>query len=264
MLGERRLNLPACAWPVAHAVRDPGDIDVTQEVEVGEALTRRLLDPHGANPIVMLGVHDGADEIGVEDREPARATQHIFFGAKLTARDRLHVGRIEWRSLVDGVFPRELGNPRRREALRELARQPRLARRFGARDGHATRSLAGHTKALSDADCSRNDARHCRQPRTARTENTRYSAAVGHSSLYRNIATYATSATIHTSQHSTYFRVIMYCATRLAAVSAESASGSDASVLRARKVESPTVPTANAAASRTISRAGTRDTRRTP
>jgi hypothetical protein len=54
--------------------------------------------------------------------------------------------------------------------------------------------------------------------------------------LYASSGTYTTSTAIHTSQFSSSLRVIIHCATRLAAVSVPSVHGTHAGLCRSTSV----------------------------
>src|SRR4051794_22345985 len=66
---ELGVELLAARAGVADAVGEPGDVDVEQEIEAGEALLRLLHNPGRAVGIVVAAVDDSAEEVRVVDQE---------------------------------------------------------------------------------------------------------------------------------------------------------------------------------------------------
>jgi RHH-type proline utilization regulon transcriptional repressor/proline dehydrogenase/delta 1-pyrroline-5-carboxylate dehydrogenase len=144
-VAEEPMQLVASRGPITLLpVRHPGHVGAEQQVELREALTGRLRDPLRAAAVVVAAVHDGADEIGVQDQEPARQESRFVFTGNLAERDRLDVGAIERTPLAIQILPRELGGPDRAVVRRQLARERRLSRRLRPGHDHSERLRHGN------------------------------------------------------------------------------------------------------------------------
>src|SRR6185437_16314079 len=126
------LHLFAQMPAVAHAVGHPGQIDLAEQVEVGPARPRRLLDPRRTGAKVVSAVDHGAEQIGVLHDDPTRPRDVFILEGDLAAGDRAVVGVFDRRALSFGEAAHEFRYALGAVARGQLHGERRLAGRLRA------------------------------------------------------------------------------------------------------------------------------------
>src|SRR5262245_28545312 len=66
---KKRLHLVPHVTAVAHAIGNPGPVDVTQKIQVGTPSGRGFFDPRWAAAEIVTAIDDRAEEIGVLNQQ---------------------------------------------------------------------------------------------------------------------------------------------------------------------------------------------------
>lgn len=132
MLDEGVVHLAALMLRVANRVRNPREIDVAKEIQIGEPFLYGDRYPRRDTAIVLLRVYDGAYQIGVEHNHSARALERLVLPRDLAACDGCYVGDSERSTLLLSVVPSELRDPWYTVVSSELLGELGLSRGLGA------------------------------------------------------------------------------------------------------------------------------------
>lgn len=119
MLHERIMYLASLMLSVTHSIRNPGHIDVAQQIQISNTFTRGVYNPTWNAAVIMLGVDDSTQDIRIENDDPSG----FFKGGLLT----LDLARGYWTHIVysEGIaallciLAREFWNQKRTIVLGE-------------------------------------------------------------------------------------------------------------------------------------------------
>src|SRR5438552_17236763 len=93
---------------VAQTVGDPRNVRLEEQVQISGPRASCLLDPRGTAAEIMVAIHDGAHEIGVEHDEMFRRRDRGVLGRDLATRDRSVIVESELSSACGRVVTHEL------------------------------------------------------------------------------------------------------------------------------------------------------------
>jgi hypothetical protein len=115
---------------IAHAVGDPGKVNLAEQVEVRTPRRGLVDDPIGRAAEIVPAIDHRAEEIRIlDDDRPAERDLRVL-DRHLSARDRTMIGVVDRAAFRLGELAHELRHESRVVAARELGGESRLAGRF--------------------------------------------------------------------------------------------------------------------------------------
>jgi hypothetical protein len=132
-INERSVDMAPLMLSITHQVRNPRQIDVAKQIQIGESFLCGTFDPFWNGTVIVLSIDGRAHNIGVKNYQTVDVVKRLVFARNLAGCDRLYIVSGERLALFLRVVARELGDPRNAKMLGERLSECSLARRLGAR-----------------------------------------------------------------------------------------------------------------------------------